>query len=825
MKFNYRWLCDELGFAPELDTLCHTLTMGGIEVEEVNDLGAGHGKIVVGEVLDVEPHPNADKLRLATVKFSDDADPLKLVCGAPNLEKGKKYPLALEGAELPGGFKIGKAKIRGVESRGMLCSAKELEMSDDHGGILELPDEWATGEPFDAIIDTKVTPDRADCLSIQGIARDLAGLMKKKLHFKRPPVEESLEPAQQFAKIRVEDTERCPRYMARVIKGVKIGPSPLWLQRTLEAVGLRPINNAVDVTNYVLLEMGQPLHAFDLAKLADSQIVVRRATDQEPLTLLDGTELKLTTEDLVIADAERPQVLAGVMGGLDSEVTDDTTDILLECALFQPSGVRRSSKRHAKKSDSSHRFERGVDRQNMRAALDRAAGLIAELAGGNIAKGVLDEATPEPEPRKLMVRPEHVRRLLGMELTREVIAESLSYLGFELESVSDDEVIVIVPGYRMDVEQDIDLIEEVARMVGYNEIPYTMPSVQPMKSGVERVNRAARSAKKVMLGAGLHETITYNFTDPNWLAPFRTDDAPPLVPLLNPLSPETSVLRDALLPTVLKAAQVNLNQQASHVALFEVGRSFRPRTAYTELLAKGTGTKSDSIRLSDEAAGELSAKEALLEKELLACVLAGQVDVSWRNSGKGRAVDFYDMKGLVEALMEEAGVKRYQLEAAPEQTWLHPGRAAKVIVNGQPVAYFGQLHPAVQEQLDLRDEPIYVLEANLTLLNDLSDHPIDRYTPLSNQPAVSRALAMVLDDATPAADCEKSIRKSGGDDLQQVRLFDVYRGEHLPEGKKSLAFEMVFRSADRSLTDDEVNGLMDAIIARVEKDHAATIRR
>lgn len=812
MRFNYRWLCEYLGFEPPLADLCHTLTMGGIEVEELVDLGAGHGRIVVGEVLEVEPHPNADRLRLATVRWSPEATeaPLKLVCGAPNLARGCKYPLALTGAVLPGGLEIKPTKIRGVESIGMLCSARELAISEDSDGILELPADTPTGRPFDAIIEVKVTPNRPDALSLFGIARDVAALMGKRVSFRRPQVPHAVESTASITSVDVQAPERCPRYMARVVRDVTIGPSPLWMQRRLEAAGLRAINNAVDVTNYVLLELGQPLHAFDLDQLDQHRIVVRMAKPGETIRLLDGTDLALTDDDLVIADGSRPQVLAGVMGGESSEVRPTTRNILLECAYFQPSGVRRASRRHGRSTDSSYRFERGVDRKAVALALDRAAQLLQELCGGHVLRDPIDVHAATPEPRSIKLAYDRVNSFLGTDLRREAIAQALSSLGFSLDEVADDALTVSVPSFRVDIEQDVDLIEEVARVTGYDSIPYTMPAVARLDVPPNASEELARRARHVLVGAGLCEVVSYSFTDPSLLAPFQSGDSPAPIPLVNPLSPELAVMRTSLVPGVLKAVSLNQRRHRDPIALFEIGRIFLAKPGYPP--ASGHS-------------GSFKPADSIDEVPCLTAALHGPLGASWRTGGKGRPADFHDIKGLASHLLGALRISGWSIERATDVPWLHPGRSARIALGGRPLMLLGQLHPSLGEMFDLRDTEVLLLTAELPPLLEAMPNEVTRAAWAPPQfPPVERALALLLADATPAEACLQVIQRSGGDLLESVRPFDVYRGQGVPEGSKSLAFEMCFRAPDRSLTDEEVNAAIAGIIRALEADTGARVR-
>jgi phenylalanyl-tRNA synthetase beta chain len=813
MKFSYRWFREMLGDDRlSLDEACELLTRGGIEVEEILDAGFVSGRIVVGEARAVEPHPNADKLRLVTVATGSGpgAPTQKVVCGAPNVRVGGRYPLALIGAKMFNGSMIEPASIRGVESCGMLCSGVELGWGSDSAGLLELPETLEPGEPVDAIVDVKITPDRPDCLSIYGIARDAAGLLGRRLEFPAFSLkEEAKESAKDFASVQVLDPLGCPRYMARVVRGVKIGPSPLWMRRRLESCGVRPINNIVDITNYVMLETGHPLHGFDLDRLAGGKIVVRRAHPAERLKLLDDTDLTLTPHDLVIADAERAHVLAGVMGGAESEVHDGTQNVLIECACFEPTIIRRASKRHNKSSESSYRFERGVNYHDMARSIDRAAQLMAQLAGGQAAQGIVDVAAPAPASPRIELRLGKCRSFLGVDLTRQRVQDALWPLGFEMHGGDDEKISVSPADFRLDISMEADVLEEVARFVGYEAIANTLPKLDVNEVPDAPLIVWRHRIREAMMGMGFSEALTYSFDDPKRVELFASSPEERWVlELHNPLSPEQSVMRRALAPGLLEAASLNQRRQERDVMLFEVANVFHP-------LHETAPPRPDGKK---PLAADLSREETRV-----AAVWGGSAGFDWRLPRKERPVDFFDMKGVAEALLEVLRVQA-TFEADAETPWLHPGRAGRWVDDqGRVLLRVGQLHPDLAKTFKLRDAALYLIEGSVNLLAEASTG-LPEHRAMPTHPAVARDLALVAQTSVSAGALEKVIFAEGGDWLESVRLVDVYEGEQVPAGKRSLAFGLTFRAPERSLTDEEVNAAVDKIISRASLEHGAELR-
>jgi len=823
MNFSYRWLLSVLGHDLTLADVCHTLTNGGIEVEESRDLGAGSGRVLVAQAIALAPHPQADKLRLVTVTTGDG--PTKtIVCGATNVREGGRYALALEGARLPGSdAPLGRAVIRGVPSEGMLCSARELGWGDDADGLMELADDYKLGEPFDALVEVKVTPNRPDCLSIVGLARDIASLKGFRLPAIDADVEEAneMEAAETAASLTVEAPDRCPRYVARIVHNVKVGPSPLWLKRRLEASGVRSISNIVDIGNYVMLLTGHPLHAFDLGKLKGPGIVVRCATKDEPITLLDGRTIKLTEDDLVIADLEKPMVLAGIMGAQDAEVSETTNDVLIECACFSPQTIRRSSKRHGVSSESSYRFERGVARFDMIDAANLAAKLMQELAGGEVAPGVLDVAAPEPSRTLIPFSVERCNAFLGTSLSGYRVAEVLTHLGFDLHDAllseeGAERMVVEPPPYRLDIATVYDVCEEIARAVGYNSIPARMPRLDLDPRSEPREVSLEQAARDAFFAAGLNEAITYSFIDPKLQAPFVAADAH--VPLANPLTPEQAVMRSTLLVGLLQSTGVNQRRQFANVRLVEIGKTFHI-----------AGGRAQTERIANVPVVE--SRDYVRESLTAAFVLGGMREATWRSSGKGRRVDFFDAKGIVEFVAETWQMEDRLVIDAPKASvpeWLHPGRAARLSWRDAdfqtlPSGWVGQLHPEMASLFDLRDDQLIVAEFSLDPLLELPIAPT-RFVPLSQHPEVARDLALVVDRGVRAGDLSRTMRQHGGEYLARIEPFDVYQGTGVADGKKSIAINLVFRATDRSLTDAEVNATVGGIVDALRSQHGAELR-
>ncbi|NLC69885.1 MAG: phenylalanine--tRNA ligase subunit beta [Desulfuromonadaceae bacterium] len=806
MNVTWNWLKEFVDCPYSPDELAHRLTMAGLEVEGIKRYGEGMDSVIVARLVSVDVHPDAERLTLCRVQTG--AEELQIVCGAKNHKTGDLVALAQVGTVLPGNFKIKKSKIRGCESQGMLCSEKELGLAENSEGILILPPDLPLGRPVfealglkDVLFEIGLTPNRADCLSVLGVAREAAALCGNPLRFQEPagPVGEG--DIRSLTSVEVAEPEHCPRYAARLIRGIRIGPSPAWLARRLESVGLRSINNVVDVTNYVMMELGQPLHAFDFNRLRERRIVVRRAEAGQLFTTLDGRQHRLEAEDLMICDGEGAVALAGVMGGENSEIGPDTRDVLLESAFFNPMTVRRTSKRLGIHTEASHRFERGVDIGMTPLALERAAQLICETVGGVAAGGRIDVYAP-PAPRQPV--PISVRRtnaILGLDLDRERVRELL--LSIDMMVAGDpqdagDRFLVTVPSFRHDLEREIDLIEEVARLNGYEQIPVTLPAAGVDSWLVPESAEAVGRIRKAMTAEGFSEVVNYSFVSPGcWdkiLLP-AGDPRRRAVPLLNPLTEDQSVMRTILAPSLLEVVARNLSYRSRDLRMFEVRPVFSAENAQ-----KGN------------AAGE---------KLHLCFALCGRrAPEGWAQENE--PVDFFDLKGVAENLLELFAVEKAVFTSGTEEPFLHPGKSALLKSSDQVIGFLGEIHPHVLDHFDI-DAPVLLGEFDLKAFLEAPGRT-GKFRPLSRFPNVQRDTAFVVDSAVSAQEVMETIRRVGPRYLEESVLFDIYCGPGIPEGKKSMAVRVRYRSEEKTLTDDEVNGLHQKIVDALCNRLGAQIR-
>jgi phenylalanyl-tRNA synthetase beta chain len=796
MRISYKWLSEHVDLPP-VEELAKRLTAVGLEVEAIERVGANLAGVVAARIVASEKHPNAEKLSVTRVD-AGSGEPLQVVCGAKNYAVGDVVPLATVGTVLPSGTKIEKAKLRGIESSGMLCSAKELALDVDASGLLILPREVAPGTPIakalgleDVLLEVNVTPNRPDALSHVGIAREVAALTGGTVRLPRPRLAEGGGPAADAVRVRIEAPEKCHRYAARVVEGVRIGPSPAWLARRLEACGVRAISNVVDATNYVLLELGHPLHAFDLDKVAGHEIVVRTARPGERLTTLDGKERALVEDDLLIADRDRGSALAGVMGGAVSEISGATSRVLIESAWFEPSGIRRTSKRHGLKSEASYRFERGADPGMVVPALDRCAALVAELAGGTVRGGVVD-AHPRPHRAvEVPLRWARPARLLGMPVARDDARRILVALGFEERASDAEGATFAVPSWRQDVAIEEDLVEEIVRTMGYDAIPETLPRLASNTPALPPEAEALLRVREALEAAGFSEAVNFSFVAPKELEPLRRPVRTPRgeapgVPLRNAISAELSVMRTSLLPSLLKNAAANLRQHVDDVRLYEIARAYDAR--------RGEGDA-----------------PALEEPRLAGVLLGRRTAPGWAEGGE--KVDFYDGKAAVERVLSALGIVsgRWAAEAA---SWAHPRFAAALRAGGEILGHVGELHPRVAAAFEL---PGGVLAFELDLAALLRQaRLVPRYREIPRLPAVLRDLAVVVDDAVQAAQVIASVK--GEPLVEEALLFDVYSGAPLAAGKKNLALALRYRAAGRTLTDGEVDAAHARIVEGLRRD-------
>ena len=797
MKVPLSWLRDYVDVDIEPRELARRITLAGVEAEGVTVTGEGWGHIVVGQVEALAPHPNADRLRLATVETGGER--LNVVCGAPNVAAGQKIAFARVGARLIDGHTgqpavLKHARIRGVESAGMVCSEKELGLSDEHEGILVLPEDAPVGTPLaqyygDAVIDFSPTPNRPDCLSMLGIAWEAAALTGKAVRLPSLDYEESGEPIEKLARVEILDSDLCPRYIAGVVTGVTVGPSPGWMQQQLKAAGMRPINNVVDITNYVMLEYGQPLHAFDYDLLAERRIVVRRAREGESIVGIDGQLRRLAPHTLVIADAARPVAVAGVMGGAESEVGERTVNILLESATFDGLSIRRTSRELGLRSEASTRFDKGLSPELPLFAARRAIQLMVQLAGGKAAKGLVDVYPGHSARQPIRLTTERAMKVLGVGVATEEMARTLKALGFQGRDGGDSALQVEAPYWRMDIAIEDDLLEEIARIKGYDWIPTTtlgghLPVYEP-----EPMLALKEAVRDIMVASGLVEIVTYSLTSQEVRARAQPGGPEPLR-VWNPLSTDLEELRLTLRGGLLRTLAANQRNQEEGIHLFEVGKVYLP----TE--------------------GELPQ-----EREVVAAVLSGPRRASFWQA-EGGELDFFDAKGVLEALFDGLGVVvSYEPDKDP---LLHPGRTARLFVDGRPVGLVGELHPRGAGAFDLLNRPVAYLEVDLQELLPLLPERGHPYQPIARFPGIVRDLALALDESVPAQRVLEIIRATPL--VQQAPLFDVYAGEQLPPGKKSLAYRIVYQSPGRTLTSEEAQRTQDRLLDRLHKELGATLR-
>lgn len=815
MKVSYQWLSqyvDVSGYTAE--ELAEKLTRSGIEVDGAENRNLGVSNVVVGHVVERTKHPDADKLSVCIVDAGRE-EKLQIVCGAKNVAAGQKVPVALVGAKLPGDFQIKRAKLRGVESMGMICSAKELGLNDRllpkeiQEGILVLPEDAEIGASIldvlaidDRVLELDLTPNRSDCLSMLGVAYEIGAILGRPVRLPDPMegLAESDQSAADSVTVSISAPEECLHYAVRLIENVKVGASPLWLQNRLMASGIRPINNIVDVTNYVMLEYGQPLHAFDADRIAKGHIDVRLAKPGEHIVTLDDQDRELAPSMLLITDGNGQAVgIAGVMGGANSEVTAGTGRIILESAKFAGSSVRKTSKQLGLRSEASLRFEKEVNPEAVAAALNRAAGLICALAGGTSAKGIVEAKTQEAAPVAVDITLGKINGYLGMELSLDDVKRIFERLSLPYTEASTGVLTVNVPKRRGDITRDVDLIEEVARLYGYDHIPATPITGVTTPGSLNKEQRIRRYTRNLLSGSGLHEAITYSFTHPDQIAKFpgRYADAVP-VALSLPMSEERSVLRTSLVPHLLDTAVYNRNRNLDDVALFEIGKAF----------------------LSKEK--ELATLP--VERLLLSLLWTGsRTEMSW--TGKPGKADFYDLKGVLDKWLAGLGLSSVIYRAASPEGY-HPGRTAELVLptpDGEVyLGTAGQLHPALAKEWDLDDT--YIAELELDTVSQYADFAI-HYSTLPRFPAVTRDLAVVVAKEVPVGELTAKVREVSGGLLETVQVFDLYTGERLGADRKSVALSLVFRHAERTLTDEEITALHTAIVGALEEGFQAELRK
>jgi phenylalanyl-tRNA synthetase beta chain len=793
MKISLQWLKTFLSLDFTSTELSDRLTLIGFEVEEVIGGRSVPDGIVVGEVKRAKKHPDADKLTVCDVAVGSET--LQIVCGAPNVAEGQLVPVAAVGTRLSGDFEIKPVKLRGVASNGMICSEREIGLSDAHDGIMVLdPNQYQSGQPFrpslesDVVYDLSITPNRPDCLSHIGIARELGVVTGQTIALPDAALTEKDEPAEKFCAIEIRDPKACPRYSGRVIRNVTIASSPKWLKERLETVGIRSINNVVDITNLVLMETGHPLHAFDYNQLAGHQIIVRKARKGEKFTTLDGRSHTLTKDDLLIADAEKGVALAGVMGGENSEVSNRTRNILLESAYFNPMTIRKTAKRLGLSTEASQRFERGCDPNGTLYALNRAAKLLAELAGGTIAKGVVD-VYPEPvSPWKITLHPSRIRLVLGVSVPADDVVRILTGLG--LQTKGKNPMIVTVPTFRPDLKEEVDLIEEVVRHYGYDKIEPQLVSQCALDPYVEHELEFIESVRDFLSGAGFSETLTTSMV-PEAAVKILREKREPLA-VQNPLSPDTAFMRTSLIAGLLETVKWNRNRSQSNLRLFEIGRIFVKRNQ----------------PLPDE-------------KHVVSGVLTGQSRPRpfWKKDEI--PTDFYHLKGIVESIASRFRLGQFDLISKPLLLF-NPSGSIEILLNQRHIGWMGELNDSALKSWDIQD-PVFAFEIEIAPLFE-EYRPIQKYRAISRYPSVKRDLAIVVDERTYAGDIQKLIEKKGKNILRQIDIFDLYQGKQVGDGKKSVAVSLTFTSDQNTLSDSVIDPVIDSIVQSLESELSATLR-
>ncbi len=799
MKVPVSWLKEYVDFEDTIEGLADKLTFAGLEVEAIETIGSDFSGVVVGEVINVEPHPGADKLRMCTVEYGTE-ETMRVVCGAPNVEVGGKYPFAPVGTTLPCGITLKKAKIRGEVSMGMLCAKDELDLGEDHSGLLVLDAALEPGTPFvqvwgepETVIELEITPNRPDCLSMVGVAREMAVLYGSELKVPSFEISESEDDVSSEISVTIEDEEKCPRYTARVLKDAKIGPSPEWMQKRLEAAGIRPISNVVDITNYVMLETGHPLHAFDQTLVAGGQIIVRTVKSGEKMNTLDDVERELTEEMLVIADAEKPSAIAGVMGGANSEIKDDTSTILLEAAAFETSTIRHTAKQLGLITDSSYRFQRGVNTDSTEWASRRAAALMCELANARLCKGVVDVY---PKPKAQITIPfawKRIESMIGATISTDDMKRIFQTLEIGLEDDNGETATAVVPSFRLDLEREVDLVEEIARIHGVDNIPAKTPLAKVIPEADDSRVYAIAELRSRLQGLGVSEIINYTLVNHPLLDLFNKENRACREELPHPISTDQSVMRTSLIPQLVESLGRNHSRQINEACFYELGRSFN------RIDNAPVQTETVSLGMMGPVGRPLLEKRAPVSDEEM----------------------FVWMKGLVEKLLTAQDIDSVSFKAEDRQEF-EDGKAVSILVDGETVGCMGLVNKTARDEWRLTG-PVAAAELNLdTLLKNA--FRISKTEDLAQFPSMSRDIALILDESVKHEDVVTLIGKANPKDLESFGLFDVYQGKGIEKGKKSLAYTFVYRSAKQTLTDKKVNKAHQKLIDFLCKQLGATLR-
>ena len=802
MKVSLNWLKQYIPFDMPPAELADRLTMAGLEVETVTERFDFLDTVVVGKITDTRPHANADKLVVCNVDVGEKT--LSIVCGAPNAACGMKVPCALPGTVLPGGLKVKKSTIRKEVSNGMLCSEAELEIGPDRSGLMVLGDELTQGTPlnqalniFDTVFEIGLTPNRPDCLSFIGVAREIAPMVGRPVTLPEIALTETADRIEENTSVTIAAPDLCPRYAARLVTDITVGPSPFWLQDRLLSIGLKPINNIVDITNFVMMETGQPLHAFDFDVLAENRIVVRAAGDGERFTTLDDKDRILTDDTLMICDGEKPVAVAGVMGGLNSEIEETTTRVLIESAYFDPISIRKTAKRLTLNTDASHRFERGVDPEGTLVALNRAAQLMADIGGGNLARGIIDEHPKPSSVSPISLSIARTNTYLGTALAQNEIIDYLTSVDFKVETVDTDTLSVLPPTFRVDVTRPEDLMEEVARLWGYNNINTTFPKISGVTTLPSQSVKTKEKIKDVMAGYGFSESISYSFMAKDAgdrLKLAENDDGRKTLDIINPISEELAVMRTTLIPGLLDATGKNLSHQVKNLKLFELGKIF---------ISNGQDTQPT-------------------EKEMLAGLWTGvRRDMTWHD--KPEPCDFYDLKGVLEDFFDYFDLARVAFSKLDPArcTYTRAGHTAQILHNGTPLGIIGEAAPDVLDNFNIK-QPAFLFEINVNQFISLLPET-KTFVPVPRFPFADRDMTLIVDNTVQAGDILETVKLFKEPLVEDIRILDVYSGDPIPAGKKSVSLRVVYRSFTETLSDRQVNQIHQALTDRIIQAFNATL--
>lgn len=802
MKISLNWLKQYVPIEIPATQLADKLTMAGMEVEGVTQRFQYLDAVVVGNIIEVAPHPNADKLTLCMVNIGDRT--ISVVCGAPNAKAGMKTPCALPGAVLPGGLEVKKNKIRGESSEGMLCSEVELELGLDKSGLMELGDELDEGTPLntaldlsDTVLEIDLTPNRPDCLSFIGIAREVATMVNQPVKLPEIKMPKASDTIDDFTSVTIKAPDLCPRYAARLITDITVAPSPFWLQDRLLSVGLKPINNIVDITNFVMLETGQPLHAFDFDQLAENRIVVRTALDKETFITLDNKERQLTENTLLICDGEKPIAVAGVMGGMNSEIKKDTTRILLESAYFDPISIRKTAKNLTLNTDASHRFERGVDPDGTVTAMNRAAQLIAEIGNGQLIDGIIDEHPLPFSAQSILLSIARTNKHLGTDLNQKQIVDYLLSVEFNVKIKDADTLLVLPPSFRVDVSRPEDLMEEVARLWGYNNIKTTFPKISGVTHLPNQSIEVKNTIKDLMTGYGFSESITYSFIAKDAcdrLNLSETDERRKMLDILNPISEDQSVMRTSLIPGLLEAMHRNLSHQIKNLKFFELGKIF----------------------ISNGQAQQPT------ETEILAGLWTGtRSNMAWHS--KPVLCDFFDLKGVLEDFFHYFKIDRVSFSKIDDElcSYTKAGHTAQILIDGNPLGLIGEVAPLVLNNFNIK-QPAFIFEINVNaFISNLTE--TNMFVPIPKFPFTDRDITLIVDNHVQAGDIIEKVKLFEEKLMEDICILDVYSGIPIPVGKKSISLRIVYRSSEKTLSDQQINLVHQQLTDRIIQKFNATL--